>query len=81
MRGSFADCRYKSRVLNRSFVDMDTTRAIAMVTLHIQETGITFQPGDRLAIMPLNSWMECAKVAAALGLDTMLDHPVSLDSR
>ena len=81
MRGTFAECRYKSRVLNRSFVDMDPERSIAMVTLDIQETGITFQPGDRLAIMPLNSWMECAKVAAALGLDTMLDHPVSLDSR
>jgi hypothetical protein len=70
MRGTFAEC-----------VDDDPDRSIAMVTFDIQETGITFQPGDRLAVMPLNSWVECAKVAAALGLDTMLDHPVSLDTQ
>jgi sulfite reductase alpha subunit-like flavoprotein/predicted heme/steroid binding protein len=81
MRGTFAECRYKSRVLSRSFVDADPDRSIAMVTFDIQETGITFQPGDRLAVMPLNNWTECAKVAAALGLDTMLDHPVSLDTQ
>ena len=81
MRGSFAECRYKSTVLSRSLVDSDTERSIARVIIDIQDTGITFQPGDRLAIMPLNSWLECAKVAAALGLDVMLESPVSLDSQ
>jgi sulfite reductase alpha subunit-like flavoprotein/cytochrome b involved in lipid metabolism len=80
MRGTFAECRYKSRILGRSFVDTDPERSIARVTLDIQETGITFQPGDRLAIMPVNSWVECAKVAAALGLDEMLEHHVDLDT-
>ncbi|KFY17160.1 hypothetical protein V492_00838 [Pseudogymnoascus sp. VKM F-4246] len=81
MRGSFAECRYKSTVLSRSLVDSDPERSIARVIIDIQDTGITFQPGDRLAIMPLNSWLECAKVAAALGLDIMLDSPVFLDSQ
>ncbi|KAF4632905.1 hypothetical protein G7Y89_g5214 [Cudoniella acicularis] len=81
MRGTFAECRYKSRVLSRTFVDTDPSRSIARVMLDIQETGITFQPGDRLAIMPHNSLMECAKVAAALGLDTMLDQSVTLDKQ
>ncbi|KAF6816566.1 sulfite reductase flavoprotein alpha-component [Colletotrichum sojae] len=81
MRGTFEECRYKSRILARSFVDSDPERSIAMVTLDLHNTGITFQPGDRLAIMPLNSWEECAKVAAALGLDTMLDSPVLLDRK
>ncbi|EUC41563.1 hypothetical protein COCMIDRAFT_105847 [Bipolaris oryzae ATCC 44560] len=79
MRGTFEECRYRGRILSRNFVDSDPKRSIAMVTLDIQDTGITFQPGDRLAIMPMNSWTECAKVAAALGLDTMLSDPVSLD--
>lgn len=79
MRGTFAECRFKSHILSTSFVDNDPDRAIANVTLDIQNTGITFQPGDRLALMPLNSWMECAKVAAALGLDSMLEYPISLD--
>lgn len=81
MRGSFEECRYKSRIVSRSYVDSDPNRSIALVSLDIHDTGVTFQPGDRLAIMPLNSWEECAKVAAALGLDAMLDTIVSLDKK
>ncbi|KAK1759846.1 alpha subunit of putative sulfite reductase [Echria macrotheca] len=79
MRGTFEECRYKSRVLGRSFVDTDPNRSITRVTLDLQNTGITFQPGDRLAVMPLNTWAECAKVAAALGLGEFLDYEVALD--
>ncbi|KAL1591803.1 hypothetical protein SLS59_010075 [Nothophoma quercina] len=79
MRGTFEECRYRGRILSRNFVDSDPKRSIAMVTLDIQDTGITFQPGDRLAVMPMNSWTECAKVAAALGLDAMLEDLVTLD--
>lgn len=81
MRGTFAECRYRASIINRSFVDMDSERSIAKVTFDIQGTGITFQPGDRLAIMPLNSLMECAKVAAALGLDTMLNDIVTTNNQ
>ncbi|KAI0596770.1 cytochrome b5-like Heme/Steroid binding domain-containing protein [Biscogniauxia sp. FL1348] len=78
MRGTFEECRYVSRVLNRSFVDSDPARSISLVTLDIQDTGITFMPGDRLAVMPLNSWDECAKVAAALGLEERLEDNVEV---
>ncbi|KAK4442883.1 alpha subunit of putative sulfite reductase [Podospora aff. communis PSN243] len=81
MRGTFEECRYRSRVLSRSFVDTDPNRSIAMVTLDLQNTGVTFQPGDRLAVMPLNSWAECAKVAAALGLGDYLDYRVALNAK
>jgi sulfite reductase alpha subunit-like flavoprotein/cytochrome b involved in lipid metabolism len=81
MRGTFEECRYRSRVLSRSFVDSDPNRSIAMVTLDLENTGITFQPGDRLAVMPLNSWEECAKVAAALGLADYLDYRVTLNAQ
>ncbi|KAM4057360.1 cytochrome b5-like heme/steroid binding domain-containing protein [Hirsutella rhossiliensis] len=76
MRGTFEECRYVSRVLNRMPVDSDPNRSMALVTLDIQETGITFMPGDRLAVMPLNSWKECAKVAAAFGLEEHIDSVV-----
>ncbi|KAH6625494.1 hypothetical protein C7974DRAFT_455624 [Boeremia exigua] len=79
MRGTFEECRYRGRILSRNYVDADPKRSIAMVTLDIQDTGITFQPGDRLAIMPMNSWTECAKVAASLGLEHMLEDSVTLD--
>ncbi|KAI1147237.1 cytochrome b5-like Heme/Steroid binding domain-containing protein [Nemania diffusa] len=78
MRGSFEECRYISRVLSRSFVDSDPSRTIALVTLDLQESGVTFMPGDRLAVMPLNSWEECAKVAAALGLENLIDSEVEV---
>ncbi|TDZ31021.1 Sulfite reductase [NADPH] flavoprotein alpha-component [Colletotrichum spinosum] len=78
MRGTFEECRYVTRVLNRSFVDSDPARSIAMVTLDIRDTGITFAPGDRLAVMPLNNWEECAKVIAALGLEGHIDAPASV---
>ncbi|KUJ15041.1 NADPH-ferrihemo protein reductase [Mollisia scopiformis] len=81
MRGTFAECRYKARVLGRSFVDADPERSIARVTLDIQETGITFQPGDRLALMPLNGWFECGKILAALGLDEMIESPVAMNTQ
>ncbi|KAK3998190.1 alpha subunit of putative sulfite reductase [Cladorrhinum sp. PSN332] len=81
MRGTFEECRYRSRILSRSFVDNDPNRSIAMVTLDLSNTGITFQPGDRLAVMPLNSWTECAKVAAALGLGDYLDYRVALNAQ
>jgi hypothetical protein len=81
MRGTFEECRYRAKILCRNYVDSDPTRSIAQVTLDIQDTGITFAPGDRLAIMPMNSWTECAKVAAALGLDSMLEDPVKLDRK
>ncbi|KAH9894721.1 sulfite reductase flavoprotein alpha-component [Xylariomycetidae sp. FL2044] len=78
MRGTFEECRFRSKILSRQFVDNDPGRSIAMVTLDLQDTGITFQPGDRLAVMPLNSWEECAKVALALGLENMLESPIGL---
>ncbi|WYZ41786.1 hypothetical protein EsH8_V_000681 [Colletotrichum jinshuiense] len=79
MRGTFEECRYVSRVFSRSFVDTDPSRSIAMVTLDIRDTGITFAPGDRLAVMPLNNWEECAKVIAALGLDEHINAPVDVN--
>ncbi|KAG4411688.1 hypothetical protein IFR04_015186 [Cadophora malorum] len=76
MRGSFEECRFKAPIINRQFIDSDPSRSTAMITFDLHNTGITFMPGDRLAVMPLNTWNEVAKVAAALGLEDMLDRPV-----
>ncbi|SPJ78128.1 related to nitric-oxide synthase, salivary gland [Fusarium torulosum] len=76
MRGTFEECRYMAKIASCSTIDTDVTRSTARVTLDIRDTGITFAPGDRVAVMPLNSWKECAKMVAALGLDQHLDEPV-----
>ncbi|KAH7397490.1 hypothetical protein BKA64DRAFT_752995 [Cadophora sp. MPI-SDFR-AT-0126] len=77
MRGSFEECRFRALIINRQFIDSDPCRSTAMVTFDLHNTGITFMPGDRLAVMPLNTWNEVAKVAAALGVEDMMDRPVS----
>lgn len=51
MRGSFEECRYRSRVVSHEHVDSDPSRNMALVTLDLRDTGVTFQPGDRLAVM------------------------------
>lgn len=79
MRGTFEECRYTTSVVSCSSVDSDPKRSIALITLDLQDTGITFQPGDRLAVMPLNGWDECAKVVAALGLESLINDPIEVD--
>ncbi|EMT68846.1 Nitric oxide synthase, inducible [Fusarium odoratissimum] len=76
MRGTFEECRYMAKIASCSSIDQDASRSTAMVTLDIRDTGITFAPGDRVAVMPLNSWEECAKMVAALGLDQHVREPV-----
>jgi sulfite reductase alpha subunit-like flavoprotein/predicted heme/steroid binding protein len=76
MRGTFEECRYMAKIAGCSAIDTDVTRSTARVTLDIRDTGITFAPGDRVAVMPLNSWEECAKMVAALGLDEHFNEPV-----
>lgn len=54
MRGFFEECRFSSRILKRVSIDRDPTRTTGLVTFDLENTGITFRPGDRLAVMPLN---------------------------
>ncbi|KAJ9414201.1 hypothetical protein QL093DRAFT_2467257 [Fusarium oxysporum] len=64
MRGTFEECRYMAKIASCSSIDQDASRSTAMVTLDIRDTGITFAPGDRVAMV------------AALGLDQHLREPV-----
>lgn len=79
MRGSFEECRFQAQILDRQIIDQDSTRSTGMVTFDVQSTGITFQPGDRLAVMPINQSYEVVKITAALGLDRMLDAIVPVE--
>jgi len=79
MRGSFEECRFQARILDRQIIDNDPSRSTGMVTFDLHNTGITFQPGDRLAVMPINPSYETAKVVAALGLDEMMDSIVPVE--
>lgn len=44
MRGSFEECRFQARILDRQHIDGDPLRTTGMVTFDLHNTGITFQP-------------------------------------
>ncbi|KAF2743761.1 hypothetical protein M011DRAFT_496723 [Sporormia fimetaria CBS 119925] len=79
MRGSFEECRFQARILHRQGIDADPMRSTGMVTFDLYNTGITFQPGDRLAVMPSNHSHEITKVAAALGFENIMDSVVPVE--
>lgn len=58
IRGSYDECRFWAKIVNRSNIDDDPHRATGKVTFDLHNTGLTFIPGDRLAMMPLNSWSD-----------------------
>jgi sulfite reductase alpha subunit-like flavoprotein len=79
MRGSFEECRFQAKIVERQAIDHDPSRSTGMVTFDLTNTGITFQPGDRLAVMPINASHEVAKISAALGLEGMMDAIIPLE--
>lgn len=79
MRGSFEECRFQARISSRHIIDNDPARSTGMVTFDLSGTGITFQPGDRLAVMPFNTTAEVDKVAAALGLEDFMNQLVPVE--
>jgi sulfite reductase alpha subunit-like flavoprotein len=79
MRGCFEECRFMSRIIGREYVDEDKDRTTGKVSIDLKNTGITYGPGDRLAIMPLNPWSEVVKVAQVLRIVDRLDEVLSLE--
>ncbi|CAE6432523.1 unnamed protein product [Rhizoctonia solani] len=77
-RGTFEECRFRGRIDTRNSIDDDESRSTGRVTIDLRDSGLNFAPGDRLAIMPLNSWRVVEKVVAALGLINVLDEVVPL---
>jgi len=58
MRGTYDECRFWAKIINRTSIDDDPHRSTGKVSIDVRNTGLTFIPGDRLAIMPLNSWTD-----------------------
>lgn len=79
-RGTFEECRFRARITSRTHIDDDESRSTGRVTIDLQGSGLNFAPGDRLALMPLNSWNVVEKVVGALGLMDVLDEAVPLSA-
>ncbi|KAG7085882.1 hypothetical protein E1B28_003416 [Marasmius oreades] len=80
MRGSYDECRFWAKIVKRESIDDDPNRATGKVTFDLKNVGLTFIPGDRLALMPMNSWNDIEKIVGALGLVDLLDANVPLDA-
>ncbi|CCA74881.1 related to nitric-oxide synthase, salivary gland [Serendipita indica DSM 11827] len=80
MRGTYDECRFLAKIVKRTSIDDDPHRSTGQVTFDLENVGLTFIPGDRLAVMPLNSWSDVEKVVGALGLIDFLDVTVPLDA-
>jgi hypothetical protein len=58
MRGTYDECRFLAKIIKRSSIDDDPHRTTGQVTFDLKNVGLTFIPGDRLAVMPLNAWSD-----------------------
>ena len=79
-RGTFEECTHVARINSREFIDKDPSRRTAKVSIDISNAGITFEPGHRVAIMPMNNWAEVDKIVRACGLSDSLEKSVPLDN-
>ncbi|KAI9765701.1 MAG: hypothetical protein M1839_005396 [Geoglossum umbratile] len=79
LRGCFAECRAAAKILGRESIDNDPDRTTAKITIGLEGTGITFAPGDRLAIMPKNSTKDVTKMLLSLDLEERYSEEVPLD--
>lgn len=58
IRGTYDECRFWAKISQRSTIDDDPRRSTGKVTFDLHNVGLTFIPGDRLAVMPLNAWSD-----------------------
>jgi FAD binding domain len=79
IRGSFQECRIKARISSRQIIDRDISRRTARITIDLMDTGVTFSPGDRVAIMPSNNGADIMKVLSALELEHQMEEPVPVN--
>jgi hypothetical protein len=80
IRGSFQECRIKACISSRETIDADPARRTAKVTIDLANSGVTFSPGDRVVIMPLNSSSDIGKAVNAWDLDYLGDQHVTVDA-
>ncbi|KAJ6566665.1 hypothetical protein B0H19DRAFT_1138343 [Mycena capillaripes] len=80
MRGSYDECRFWVKITSRTTIDDDPMRNTGKITLDTKHSGLTFIPGDRLAVMLNNSWSDVEAIVDTLGLIDFLDVNVPLST-
>jgi sulfite reductase alpha subunit-like flavoprotein len=67
-RGTAGECPFLASVSGVDPICPDETRRTALVRLSCKGSGMTYEPGDRLRLIPLSSLSEVEEVMSAMGL-------------
>lgn len=67
-RGTFRECPFSASILHRVDINQDPEGMTRQVTLNLSNTGLLYQPGDRLTVMPLNTDEEVTNALALFNL-------------
>ena len=67
-RGTAGECPFLATVTGVDPICPDETRRTALVRLNCKGSGMTYEPGDRLRLIPLSSLSEVEKVMLTMGL-------------
>jgi sulfite reductase alpha subunit-like flavoprotein/glutaredoxin/glutathione S-transferase len=76
VRGTFRECPFAAKIRSRTRISQDPAAVTRQVTIDINGTGITYHPGDRLAIMPQNTMDDVRAALAALGVEADTEVPI-----
>ena len=68
IRGTFHECPFEARIKERIRITGDELSTTRRVVIDLKGTGITYLPGDRLAILPENPSSNVNDTLKALGI-------------
>ena len=68
IRGTFLECPWSAKIKERRSIDKDVHGSTRQVIIDIKGTGVTYLPGDRLAVLPENSPSDVQDCLDTLGL-------------
>ena len=68
IRGTFLECPFSAKIKDRKAIDNDETGTTRRVTIDLKGTGITYLPGDRIAVLPENLPSDVCYSLSSLGV-------------
>ena len=68
IRGTFLECPFSAKIKERKIIDQDENGSTRQITIDLKGTGITYLPGDRLAVLPENSPLDVQDSLISLGI-------------
>eukprot|EP00736_Rhodelphis_marinus_P010532 Rmarinus@m.4439 len=68
-RGTYCECPFAATVVSRESIDQDPNGTVRKVVLSIRGSGMTYDPGDRIALLPTNRLELVFRTVRAMKMD------------